>query len=71
LLGVPNDPNITCTRSCSTRSRVCSTEVLGFELSSREMNLTLRPLMPPRSLIMSKYAASALPIEPNAANGPV
>ena len=54
LLGVPNEPNISRTFCSSTSSRVSSTAVFGFELSSREMNLILRPLMPPRSLTMSK-----------------
>src|SRR3981081_519371 len=71
LPGVPNEPNINSTFSRSTRSRVRSTASRGLELSSTEMKLTLRQLIPPRSLTISKKAASAFPIAANAAIGPV
>ena len=54
LPGVPNEPNIKCTSSFSTRLRVSSSAVVGSELSSRVMKRILRPLMPPRALTMSK-----------------
>ena len=54
LPGVPNEPNMNSTFCSSTRFLVSSAAVTGLELSSRVMNVILRPLMPPRSLTMSK-----------------
>src|SRR5215813_14489713 len=46
----PTDWKIKNTWSCSTSRRVCSTALGGLKLSSWEMKLIWRPLMPPSSL---------------------
>jgi hypothetical protein len=59
------------TPSFSISLRVCSTVFGGLKASSKLMRLILRPLIPPCSLIILKYASSALPTVPQAEAGPL
>ena len=54
LGAVPMVPNMKATLSFSTSRRVASTVFGGEKPSSSEIMLSLRPLTPPFSLIMSK-----------------
>ena len=60
------------TVTMATLDRLVHSSVISMLLRLAENSKrTLRPFIPPRSLIMSKYAASAFPIAAYAANAPV
>src|SRR5271170_7723547 len=64
LGGVPSVWNVNNTFSSSTSLRTCSTAFGGLYPSSRLTRLIFRPLIPPWSLIILKYAASTRPMVP-------
>ena len=64
LEGVPRVWNTNSTSSCSTSLRAISTVRERAVAVVMEMKFTLRPLMPPCSFTILKYAAIDFPMVP-------